>query len=176
MPSFIQALVALAMSVSASFTHGGKPAVLPVASQENIVLHGGLVSQAAMALDPQNENSLNAGANIQGNANASSQAGNAQSPDTTRVAADNIRAGIQMPALIPQVALDHSSALEVSAGVFPTPGQGIVEGNAQVNAEISSHANFGQGIANSQPDTAKADGQAFGQFTAQFARGNSHRP
>ena len=167
MPSFIQALVALAMSFSASFTHGGKPAILPVVSQPDAVLHGGIVSEATMALDPQNENSQNGGANVQGNALI---------PDTIRVAAENIRAGIQMPALIPQVALDHSSALEVSTFTFPTPGQGIVEGNAQVNAEVNSHANFGQGIANSQPETAQADGQAFGQFTSQFARNNSHRP
>ena len=103
MPQFIQALVAMAMSISTSFTHGGKPATLPPVNQQDASVHGSAVSGVATNLDPQNQNR-------QGSSNA------------------------------------------------------------------NTNASFGQGIAISQPDSAKTDGQAFGQSTAVSTRSNIRRP
>lgn len=151
MPSFIQALVAIAMSISTSFTHGGKPAILPVVSQIDVSAHGSAVSAVATNLDPQNQNDQDT--------NANNQDGNSQSPDTTRVSADNVRAGIQMPSFIPSVALEHSSALEVSVGVLPTPGG--QSGNQSSDDEITGSTNINA---------------SFGQSTVASVRSNSRRP
>lgn len=177
MPQFIQALVALAMTVSASFSHGGIPATVPPVSQQDAKVLGSAVSAVATNLDPQNKNDQGKNANSpnQTGNQSNNQESNTPSPNTTRVSAENVRAGIQMPTLIPQIALDHSSALDMSTGNLAAPGDNADESD-QRSININTNASFGQGIANSQPSSAKTDGQIFGQSTAASARSNSRRP
>lgn len=177
MPQFIQALLGIAMSISTSFTHGGKPATLPVVNQQDATIHGSAVSTAATNLDLQNQNDQDTNNNTQNQTGnqTNNQVGNGQNPDTTRVSAENVRAGIQMPTFIPQVAIDHSGALDVSTGNLTAPGNNA-GANIQGSTNANSNASFGQGISNSQPDSARTDGQTFGQSTAASARSNSKRP
>ncbi|MBI3380350.1 hypothetical protein HY029_06370, partial [Candidatus Gottesmanbacteria bacterium] len=46
---------------------------------------------------------------------------NGANPDVTKVPADNIHSGFHMPTNIPQVALDHSDALEPPSSPSGTP-------------------------------------------------------
>lgn len=157
---------------------------MPVISQQDATVHGSAVSGVATNLDTQNQNegpSGVSGANgpIGDNETSGSTGTNGPTgttgPDTTRVSAENVRAGIQMPTFIPQVALDHSNALNVSTGNLTAPGNNA-GASAQESINANSNASFGQGISDSQPESAKTDGRSFGQSTSISARSNSRRP
>jgi len=174
MPLFIQALVALAMSISALFAHGGKPVTVPPVTPESASAHGDLVSEAAVNLDPQNTNSQgtnNSESQGEGSSENGEVSSNAELPVTTKIEALNTSSGKTMPTLIPQVAVDNSPALEALVPLnLSTPEVVSLEVEADENAD------FGQDVSDSQPDEAVSNGHAFGEATAVDAKNNIHKP
>lgn len=184
-------LVAL-MAIVTTFVSGGKPADLPPHAQEEVSLRGGMVSESAKNLGPQNSNFQqstgvdsgtivedqtpdhpnNGGKNLGQSISAKVQEGSVY-PDTTRVNAENTKSDKSMPTVVSQVAVDNSVALGGS-------GEIVLNEHGPISSEVSvsadENASFGQTVAESQPNSARTDGQGFGESTSDGAKENSRRP
>lgn len=188
MVEFLAALMALITT----FAQGGKPAELPPYTQEDVEVRGKLVSEAAQNLGVYSSNELEQQVAFEEDSNISEQIPesskndgqtigqsatptdneNAEEVDTTKVAADNSKSDKLMPTSIPQVAIDHSVALEV-ATEEDIRSDVVV---ADIVVHGNSNASFGQQIAATQPVAAQTDGQDFGQATEESAKNNNRKP
>lgn len=191
-------LIAL-MALITTFAQGGKPANLPPHTQEEVSVRGSQVSEVAKNIDPQDSNNQGSevseqtpdsskdngksfGQTVSSEAKASSQnqsasdtnGVNAESANTTKVAAENTESYKPVPTLLPQVSIDHSVALEAS--VDESSNAEVNNQNANAQGNSNANADFGQQVAVSQPDSAKDNGQTFGQSTSELAKENSRRP
>lgn len=176
MPEFLQAL----MAIVATFIVGlhGKPATVPV-NHADVATRGEVVSQTATTMDTHKSSVANtttaatsdevSNESDEEKSDSADNDDNSTKPDTTKVAATNTSSGKTMPALIPVVALEHSGSLEAATSTETEENTSV---KAEVKADLNAHATFGQGIAISQPDSAKTNGKVFGQTTAQAAKDN----
>ncbi|MBI2031547.1 MAG: hypothetical protein HYT08_02925 [Candidatus Levybacteria bacterium] len=180
------------MTLITAFVQSGKPANLPPQTQQEVSLRGGMTSEAAKNLDPQNSNfqqsedidsiaivedqtpesPSNGGENLGQSISVKVKA-NLETQETTRIQAENTKSDKTMPTLIPQVAVDNSVAL-ASGGEIVLNEHGPI--NSEVSVGVNESASFGQAVTESQPDSAKEDGQSFGQSTSEGAKENSRRP
>ena len=131
------------MAFLATFVHGGNPNSLPTLNTTDFDSRGSQVSELAHSLNPPDDQPGNppltppgfiissarrhfgptgptGSTGVEGPTGATGATGHT-GPDTKKVPAENIRSGITMPHFIPQVALDHSRALQGTSSGFPTP-------------------------------------------------------
>ena|SRR3989344_7040078 len=126
------------MALMATFIQPANQGSLPTLNTTSFVNRGTQISEMAKSLNPPLNFSSNgfAGSNprrqnsgptgptgvsgILGPTGVTGATGNS-GPNTNRVPAENIRSGITMPNLIPQVALDRSRALQSTGSGFPLP-------------------------------------------------------
>jgi len=161
MPDFLTALILLVMT----FAQGGQPVSTPPITPEDEQARGEQVSIEARNLETPEANS----------AESSQSNTNSVNPDVTQIPTDNTAAGIQMLSNVSKVAVDKSPVLVESTETLSVPGNNTPEITVEI-AEINENAEFGQNVANLQPDNAKTDGQAFGEQTSSNAQNNSRRP
>lgn len=157
------------MAIVSAFAAVGKPVTLPPHTSDDVKVRGSVVSETAKNLDNKADVEADVDADANVNIENSDTEADVNVESTTKVAAYNTKSGKIMKALIPQVAIDNSVALEASSNTEVESSDVEVSNNTSLNAE------FGQSVATSQPGSAKTDGKAFGSATSQTALGNRNR-
>jgi hypothetical protein len=159
------------MAIVSAFAAVGKPATPPLHTSDDVKVRGSVVSDTAKNLDTKAEVDARAevSADVDGSDTESDTDANVNVQSATKVSAFNTKSGKAMPALIPQVAVDNSVALSTEANAE------VESSDVEVSGDTSLNAEFGQSVATSQPESAKADGKAFGTATQQAAVGNRNR-
>jgi hypothetical protein len=159
------------MAVVSAFAVVGKPATPPLHTSDDVKVRGSLVSETAKNLDTKTKVNASAeeSAEVDGSDSEKDKDSKVKVESATKVSAYNTKSGKVMPALIPQVAVDNSVALDTEADTDVDNSDAEVNSNARLNVE------FGQSVATSQPESAKTDGKVFGTATSQAAAGNSNR-
>ena len=113
-------LIASLMALITSFVPGlgGTPQNLPPVDQSEFLIRGQQIRDIVKSFNPSTSGPTGSSA-VMGPTGAT---GATALPDNNRLPADNLNSRIRMPALIPQNAIENSSALDFSQGNYPTPG------------------------------------------------------